>query len=287
MAPLKVSTTYDQQIEKLRKRGCQIPDASFCTQILSQVNYYRLSAYFLPFKKNDGTYLLGTDFNAVYEIYEFDRHLRNLLFSAIEEVETNLRTKFAYYHAHEYGPTGYLNATNYNQKHRHDRFMELIDAEIKKNNKVLFVQHHLNKYKGLFPIWVIVELFTFGMLSYFYSDLPMPDQKKLAREAFGTMPKNLISWLRCCTDLRNICAHYGRLYFRIFTAVPANLPCLEENSKRRLFGVVLALRALYPDANKWDDEIYSGLKKLVSSYSSVINLDHIGFPDDWELQLKK
>jgi len=50
---------------------------------------------------------------------------------------------------------------------------------------------------------------------------------------------------------------------------------------------VLALKALYPDTNKWNDEIYEGLKKLMILYSPVIRLDHIGFPADWEAKLKK
>jgi hypothetical protein len=36
----------------------------------------------------------------------------------------------------------------------------------------------LDNYGGQFPVWVITELFTFGMLSYFYGDLPTPDQKR-------------------------------------------------------------------------------------------------------------
>jgi len=287
MAKLKPPIAYDQQIEKLRSRGCQVTDVSFCSGVLSRINYYRLSAYFLPFRKNDGNYLPGTDFNAIYQIYEFDRYLRNLLFGAIEEVEIYLKAKIGYYHAHKYGAMGYLDAANYNARHRHDKFHELIKTEIQNNKKVLFVQHHLEKYEGNFPIWVITELFTFGMVSYFYSDLPMPDQKQLAREMFDTIPKNFSSWLRCCTDLRNICAHYGRLYFRIFTAIPANLPGLETNAERRLYGALLSLKALYPDVNKWNGEIYPKIKKLINSYSDVIHLDHIGFPDDWESRLTK
>ena len=287
MVQLKQPTTYNQQIERLRLRGCLIPDEPFCAKILSQVNYYRLTAYFLPFKQVDGNYAPGTDFNSVYQIYEFDRKLRNLLFASVEEVEIFLRAKFAYYHAHEYGATGYLNATNYNSRHKHDIFQKRIDAEIKNGEKILFVQHHISNYGGQFPIWVITELFTFGMLSYFYSDLPPPDQKQLARDMFNTTHKNLASWLRCCTDLRNICAHYGRLYFRIFTAVPVNMPELSAGSSRSLFGAVLVLKTLYPDKGKWNGEAHPKLVNLIKSYSQVIKLSHIGFPADWETKLMK
>ena len=287
MIELKPPLTYKQQIDKLRDRGCQVKDPAFCEQVLSQINYYRLSAYFLPFKKKDGNYLSGTDFNNIYQIYEFDRNLRNLLFAAIEEVEIFLRAKLAYFHAHKYGVEGYLDENNYNKRHNHNKFQEKIKNEIQNNKKVLFVQHHIDKYNGRFPIWVITELFTFGMLSYFYNDLPLSDQKQLAREIFNTTPKNLGSWLRCCTDLRNICAHYGRLYFRIFPAIPANLTELDGNAMRRLYGAILSLKEIYPGIEKWNVELYPMIKILINKYRQYIKLEHIGFPCDWEIKLKK
>jgi len=287
MIQLKPPTTYSQQVQKMRSRGCIITDEPFCIKVLSQINYYRLTAYFLPFRKSDGNYLPGTDFNTIYQIYEFDRHLRNLLFAAIEEVEIYLRAEFAYYHAHRYGATGYIDSANYNNRHNHSIFMGRISTEIGQNSNALFVKHHLNNYGGQFPIWVITELFTFGMLSYFYADMLTADQKNLARKMYSTIPKNLGSWLRCCTDLRNICAHYGRLYFRRFAAIPAFFPSLPPNSARRLFGAVLALKELYPDVNKWNSKTYSDLVNLVGSYSHAINLGHIGFPADWKSKLMK
>ena len=90
MAIIKQSTTYIQQIDKLRSRGCIITDEVQAVEILSKVNYYRLTAYFLPFKQSDTSYMPGTDFATVYRIYEFDRKFRNILFTAIEEIEVNL-----------------------------------------------------------------------------------------------------------------------------------------------------------------------------------------------------
>jgi abortive infection bacteriophage resistance protein len=289
MPDLKPPTTYEQQMETLRIRGCRIENDSFCVKILAQVNYYRLSAYFLPFAMGDDSYRPGTDFNKVYRIYEFDKQLRNIISIAIEEVEINLRAKLAYYHAHKYGAIGYLNAENYNDKHRHKHkiLMKRITDEIKNNGKAPFVKHHIDRYDGQFPIWAITELFSFGMLSVFYASMHLQDQKKFAKDEFDTTYRNLASWLRCCTDLRNICAHYGRLYFRKFTAVPARISGLDDDAARRLFGAVLSLKALHPDADRWNNEIHLRLKKLVDSNSDVITLAHIGFPSDWDAKLQK
>lgn len=284
MAELKPPTTYDQQLDILRSRGVSAVDTEACKRILERVNYYRLTAYLLPFKQADGNYEPGTDFMRAYRIYEFDRKLRRILFSAIETIEIYLRAEFSYFHAHKYGAEGYMDPANFSSRHDAQRFKETIEREIRNNSASLFVKHHEQVYGGRFPFWVAVELFTFGMLSFFYSDLFPQDQKYLSKRLYSTVPQNVISWLRCCTDLRNICAHYGRLYYRVFSAVPAHLG-LSSKQERSLWGAVLAVKALYPDAAQWGNEILPALARLFDEYRSDIDLHHIAFPSDWLNQL--
>lgn len=282
----KCATTYDQQLTILEQRGVIIDDREKCKEILENLNYYRLMAYFLPFKRSDDTYEEGTSFLHVYRLYEFDRKLRRVLFSALEEIEISLRSRFAYYHAHKYGPTGYLNPANFNSKHDHVKFQEQLQREIDSNKKVLFVKHHLEQYNGIFPIWVICELFTFGMLSRFYSDMPLEDQKYFSKKEYCTTPGVIRSWLRCCSDLRNICAHYGRLYYRIFTAIPAGVPGNPEQL-RRLWGAILAVRGLFLDKEKWNNEVLPAISALMEEYKEDIDLYRLAFPKDWESRLRK
>lgn len=286
MTQLKKPTTYQDQLAILQKRNIVIEDPARCVSVLESVNYYRFTAYFLPFKQKDGTYRAGTRFQRVYRIYEFDRKLRGILFTALEEVEVYLRAKFAYFHAHKYGAEGYMDAANYSSHHQAEKFKENLTREIASNKRSAFVIHHNEHYDGHFPIWAVVELFTFGMLSRFYSDMKTADQKLLSRELYGTVPKNVISWLRCCTDLRNVCAHYGRLYYRIFPATPSNVNANQIQS-RQLWGAVLALHALYPNAEKWNNETLLQLNALFDEYREDISLRHIGFPDDWIQKLSK
>ena len=286
MAELKKPTTHQEQLDILRKRNVVVDDPARCISVLEAVSYYRLTAYLLPFKQSDGCYKQGTQFHTIYRIYEFDRKLRGILIAALEEVEIFLRSKFAFFHAHKYGAEGYMNPANYSKYHNAEKFKENISREISSNARSAFVLHHNEHYDGRFPVWVIMELFSFGMLSRFYSDLKIADQKKLAKEIYCTVPKNIISWLRCCTDLRNVCAHYGRLYYRVFSATPANVPA-ELPQINRLWGAVLALRELYPSASKWNAEILPQLNAVLGEYQKDIDLRHIGFPQDWEKRLKK
>lgn len=286
MVHLKEPTTYQEQLDILQQRNIVIDDPVRCIAVLESVNYYRFTAYFLPFKQKSGNYRSGTQFQQVYRIYEFDRKLRGILFAALEEVEIYLRAKFSYFHAHKYGAEGYMDAANYSSHHRAEKFKENLDREIASNSRSAFVIHHNTHYEGRFPIWVIMELFTFGMLSRFYSDMTTADQKFLAKELYNTVPKNIISWLRCCTDLRNICAHYGRLYYRIFPATPANVDATQSQA-RQLWGAVLALKSLYPDSHKWNNEIMPQFCALFEEYQESITLWHIGFPDNWSHKLEK
>lgn len=286
MPNVKQAAPYEVQLSKLAERGCIIENEGFCLEKLAEINYYRLTAYFLPFRQPDGRYITGTSFERVYRIYEFDRKLRSVIFSAIEEIEVFLRARLSYYHAMKYGSTGYLNSEIYSVRHNHEQFIEKIDREIKANNSVSFVQHHIGYYSGVFPIWVITELFTFGMLSYFYSDMKTPDKKALASSLYQTTPKNLSSWLRCCTDLRNICAHYGRLYYRVFSSIPAGI-ILPEAQKRQLWCNMQVIKLLYPNREKWNNAVMPALDALFSEYQKDIDLDHIAFPEYWRDILRK
>lgn len=279
---LKEPTTIDEQLDILLERGCTISDADFCKEVLSKINYYRLSAYFLPFKTLNGDYRNGVSFEQIYKTYEFDRSVRRLILSAVEVVEVNLRAKFSNYHARKYGKLGYLDSENFNNRHVHDDYIKHISDTIRKNMTMPFVRHHNDKYGGQFPFWVIIDLFTFGMLSRFFADLKQADQRSLSQVIAGVNPAVMVSWLRCCTDLRNMCAHYGRLYYRIFPAIPSSLPESLKFAERRLFGVLWALKHLYPDVNKWRTEVVHPLSMLITEYESAINLKHIGFPTGWE-----
>ena len=294
----KPPLNYEGQLEKLKERGCIIIDDKKCISILESVNYYRLSAYFLPFKLDNGNYEEGLSFDRVFSIYEFDRKLHGILFNALEETEIFLRSKIAYFHAHKYGALGYMDEINFykqtdNKNHKkkkkkfHKNFIENFNREIDKNKNILFVKHHIDKYGGEFPIWAASEMFTFGMLSKFFANMKLQDQKILSNDIYNTKPKFVGSWLRCCTDLRNICAHYGRLYFRIFSAVPSGIDNLEEKSKRKLWGAILSLKKLYPFKDKWNNETLKKLVSLVNEHKESVDLEHIGFPHNWKEELEK
>ena len=279
---IKPAATFDQQVDSFTSKGIIVSDKSSCRDFLHCVNYYRFSAYLLPFRNEDKTYKVGTEFDRACKIYEFDAKMRSLLFKIIEEIEMYLRTQLAYNHSHEYGPLGYKDVKNFSEYHKHEVFKKLLKNIIDNNKRSLVVQHHLQNYDGKFPLWVIIEFFSMGMLSYFYTDLKLADKKAISKSLYDTVPSCLDSWLRCITDLRNRCAHYSRLYYWKFAALPAMPKGFEIRHGRRLFDQILVLKFLYPQNEKWDTVLVTPLQALIEEYSKDIELWHIGFPENWQ-----
>lgn len=284
----KKFATFNEQLEFIENKGFKISDREECLNFLKRVNYYDISAYFLPFRNSDRTIQKGIEFKRIYKIYEFDKKIRSLIFSVIEEIELYLRTQLAYYHAEKYGALGYKNKENFSEFHDHQEFLTRIKYEcIKRNNKNAVIVHHNEKYNGQIPIWVLVSFFSIGTLSRFYGNMKTSDKKAIAKNLYEAKLKLLESWLKCLTVLRNKCAHYSRLYFLKFS----NYPRLPKNSNletnSRLFGQLLVLKFLHINDNSWNNNFLISLESLLEEYSEYIRFMDIGFPDNWKEILSK
>jgi len=285
---LKHPTTFQQQIAILENRNIIVSNHTFAETFLSHTNYYRFSGYILPFynsihKQN----LPAVRFEQIAGVYSFDEKLRSLLFAVIEKIEIYLRTQIAYYSAHHYGPDGYMDANNFNNKHNHVKFQNLLKKVIDDNRKSPVVRHHNINYGGKFPIWVIIDYFTLGMLSYYFTDMKNRDKAALASNMYNVNYQVVSSWLRCLTDLRNRCAHYSRLYYWKFPAIPKMPKGETYKSDRTLFSQIYMLKYLYPDKKTWEKDFVKPLASLMKKYKRYISKDDIGFPYRWKSMLLK
>lgn len=98
----KPALSYADQVLLLKRRGILIGDDAAAVSLLAGVSYYRLSAYWFPFRRRDAAGQLlstvhpGTRIESVIELYEFDRQLRILVMDALERVEVAIRTAVTY-----------------------------------------------------------------------------------------------------------------------------------------------------------------------------------------------
>lgn len=272
---LKPFFSYDQQIDELRRKGIII-DSDECLRFLHDVNYYRLSAFFLPYKGNLG----GVPFSRIVRLYEFDSKLRALLLPLIEKVEIRFRSRIAYMFSERYGAEGYLEAASFSSRHDHEAFSMHIAKCIRENRQSVIIKHHAEKYDGHYPLWVLIEFFSLGMLSYFFSDMRRADKKALVKGmGYSRSDREIESWLRCLTILRNKCAHYSRLYFAVFTSVPLFEEGLDPAIVHMLYPQLLMLKNLLQDNAEWR-RFSDSFSCLIDAYSDSIELTHMGLCRD-------
>ena len=281
----KIPATPNEQIKKLRERGCVINDENLARETLKYINYYRLSNYFVPFSVSKNKYEAGTTFEKILRIYEMDRKLRSILLAALEEVEITLRAAVSNYHALKYGALGYLNPSSFDRAHNHQSFVARINHLIESNEEREFVKHYKKQHEGKFPLWVVMELFSFGTLAFFYKDMHNADKKALANDFFQCSPSELDNWAFCLNELRNYCAHYNRLYGNRFPVLPRTPKDFEPELENDVFGYIIVLKQLYHDKANWNERVVKPISRLLKKNADVARISDLGFPEDWEVKI--
>ena len=77
----KVYLTYEQQIEKLKRDGLIVPDEREAKRRLKWEGYYNFAVgYNRLFKDDKKRYIRGTRFDHIEALYDFDKHLRGIVY---------------------------------------------------------------------------------------------------------------------------------------------------------------------------------------------------------------
>lgn len=282
---IKPATSYLEQLELLKWRGLSVADEDKAIAFLSTYNYYSITGYLHNFKIGDEKYIEGISFDRIQNIMEFDRRLRGILMYAIETVEHSLKTKIAYCFAHNFDSISYaksdLDCKIFKNSAKHNLFLKHLNKAFENNNNLPFIKHHNKEYGNQIPIWVGVEIFTMGMAYHFLANLQTSIQKEIARE-FGIGVNHLLSWVEYITYVRNLCAHHMRLYNSGLQKDPVKLKSDPEfQAVKKIFDVLLVLKHLIQDKAEWNDYIVTNIRALIRNYADYIEIDAIGFPENW------
>ena len=283
--PLKQPLTFAEQAEKLIARGLENCSQAELEKYLQQVNYYRFNAYFhCEIEPTTDRFCPGFTFDMLKSRYEIDGWLRKIILLMIEPIEIKLRTQLAYWSAHNAGADMFYNPHNFRSIHKwqmvFDRFEKIRHAPNEAKDPV--INHHVTKYGGKFPIWVVVEYLSFGNTSKLLANSQTFVTGKVANSFNGLAKPLVISWVHSLSVIRNICAHYGFLYNRSFAVLPQKAyweqyPDFSQNGK--LFPFLLIIKHLSEPAD-W----VKGKKLLTKRIeeSPEFELDAYGFPLDWK-----
>ncbi len=294
----KKPLTFKQQLQQLKDRNLIVNNEEKALHYLSQISYYRLSAYFLPYQTTKDWFDEGTTFKQIIHTYSFDRELRLLVFDAIERIEVAIRTQIIYTMAMQYNNSHWqddksLFVTPFKNRvgitiDTYTDFQNTISIAKSVKKPEVFIKHYIDHYHTPAnpPSWMCFELLTIGQLSNIYRGLKHKADKKRIAEKFDLHPTAFTSWLHSLTYVRNICAHHSRLWNKDLAVEPERLkkPIGKWMSKRysynnkRTFYLLSVIKYFLERVNP-NNSLTEKLDNLFNKYPNV-PIKYIGIPSD-------
>jgi abortive infection bacteriophage resistance protein len=241
------------------ERGLAINDKQAAASFLRRTNYYRFTGYSRYFQvdprqgKND--YRPGTTFEDIQELILRDDELRIRLFVALSEVELAVRTRFAHLSGRHFGSNSfYLKASNYlSDTLEISKRIHSIAGELRDTSSRMVGHYRNGDDIDSIPIWVAVEVLSFGKLSWMIESLKANGLRETLADDLGYARATFPRVIHSLSALRNSCAHHGQLWHRNLT-IQCPLPL---NKRERPRDLKYHEHGLYP--------ALLALKKLVKS----------------------
>ncbi|NYI19753.1 abortive infection bacteriophage resistance protein [Xanthomonas arboricola] len=305
----KPALTNAEFVRKLTTAGLSIQDQSLAEETLSNVNYFRLKIYFRPFLQppNFKNFILGSTIESVIDLYEFDRKLRMIVFDLIGQIELLIRHRVdARLTSYMGDPFWYLNENLYRDYPK--RTIEMIRSS-SFNSKEDFAKHFHEKYHNgragqfhlLPPFWIASELLTVGQVFYIINGLEKSkfpptganpaagnELDELSKDFDAFNIQNFSRWIEYTRNIRNVCAHHGRLWNRHLAEPPGIARRLAKEIrgkvafKHRIYNHLVMMRVML-SARGCDDNIAQTMKSLFADHPEVEKMKaHMGFPDKWD-----
>lgn len=196
----------------LDKDGIRVEDKKKVLELFERVNFYKINQYLNFFKGKN------INFEEVYNLYIFDKKLRNLIQFYIGDIEIELKNKISHYlgdlqeNDFQYFSRNSKEIYEDNKKANDliDKIINRCGQEEERKLKVYYGEGH-KKEKGI-PIWMAFESLTLGETLEFLNALTLY-HKNAIKSLFPYRNYNIFyENLESIRIVRNICAHYGRLW---------------------------------------------------------------------------
>ncbi len=283
----KPSESIEQQIAKLRSRGLVVNDEILIKNKLSFIGYYHLSAYFKSFQDiKTNIFHKNITFEQILNLYVFDRKIKASFFDAIERIELSLKSLLTNEISEEaINPYWFIDSKNFIKTFDHSKFKDRLQKHINKmKNKDGVIKEFYRKYsdhKDFPPSWILMETLYFRDAIEIFKNLQRPLRQKIAHH-YGFDESLITSWLVMLNDIRNICAHHGRLWNREIKKIiiPKGTNYIQGNGKilSAINIVALFLKVLSPHS-----ELVNNLLQYMKE--SHVNLLDMGCDKSWEKNL--
>ncbi|MCF2706593.1 Abi family protein [Arcanobacterium haemolyticum] len=307
---LKPGTTVHEQIELMRQRGMDVNEDE-ARQWLSNVGYYRLSAYSYPARmivngRRLDTYSPGTRFSDVTALYEADRKLRTLIHDGIERIEVGLRVHICQQLCIP-DPLRYQDKEVFRPSFPHDEWRKRLNQRIHRSESSnTAIKHYAQYYESQFPLWVLSEVLDFRDISMMFqglrrsdqrviderlglivdlNDLPLPTRRSFLKESPSAR------WYEQLTVVRNTEAHHARCWNRSYTTAPtetlrriSGLEDLPAQESKKVFGALVFMTYLlktYSPGSAWAEKVAALINDEFLP-NPLVTRQAPGLPRDWQ-----
>lgn len=296
----------DEQIEILKYKGLVVQDEEYARNILLRENYFFLNGYRFLFMKsfNNRKYIDGTSFEELYSLFLFDRQFRNILFKYLLVIENNTKSIIAYQLSKKYGykESDYLKLKNFDTAPEKTRQINDLIKKMKRQvringNQHSATRHYLTNY-GYVPLWVLVKVLSFGLVSELFCVLKKEDRIAIC-DFYGIDCNTYSTYLPILANYRNLCAHEDIVFCNktqryIDDTVYHHILGIEKTNdqyvygKNDLFALIIIMRHLltHVEMKNLVLEIDHALDNLEYNLKSIpIDkvLNEMGFPENWKL----
>ena len=295
--------TLDEQIDILKSKGLKINDTRYTKEVLLRENYFFINGYRHLFVNKDRTFKHGTTFEELYSLFLFDRSLRNIIFKYLLVIENNLKSIFSYQLSKKYGykEKDYLKNQNFTTLPEKQAQLNDLLRKMKRQIRVngsqhTATQHYASNY-GYIPLWILVKVLSFGIISELFQVLKLEDQKEIA-SVYGMDYETIIVYLPILANYRNLCAHEDILYENktqkaIDDTVYHRLLKIEKiedeysKGKYDLFALIIIMKQLlkaeeFKNMSYEIDHVVETLNYNLHTIKIDDVLDRMGFPLNWK-----
>lgn len=282
----KPAISFESQLRKLKDKKLIIENDDKAIELLKSINYYRLRGYYIHLYDNSiEEFHSKASFEQIIDLHEFDMKLIELTAAVILKIEISMRAKIAYIHSCKYGGLGYTRQENFYNPKYHEELISKVTNSIEDSSEI-FKQHFKNKYNNKYPLWAVVELLSMTNLSKLYKNMLNIDSRELAKTYFDFSEVALVSSnFEYLSLLRNICAHGGRLYNRVFSKQAVLLKehqsLYNRPEKNTYYAGLFSIKYLAPTKTIFNEFILD-LDLLINKHKNYIEISRLGLPDDWK-----
>lgn len=211
-------------MEMLKNRGLLFDDEQAAVECLKIISYFRLANYWKPMESDKVNHVFKpkSKFENVVTLYNFDKELRTLIFSAIQSIEIALRTKVIQIVSSNCGAFWFADKSLFSNTTIFSKCLSNIEEELKRSKEDFLIEHFAKYDNPPYPpAWKTLEVSSFGTLSKLYCNLADNNLKKQIAREFG-LPQHLYleSWIKSLSVLRNCIAHHARIWNRKYPWKP-------------------------------------------------------------------